>query len=142
MRPFRENKVWQIAHELTLAVYEDTKSFPADERFALTSQLRRAAYSIPFNIVEGSARGEKEFHQFLRMALASAAELDYGLLLARDLGYLSGDRFNDLNTRIEVLKPMIVRFMQRIQTPGSTARADANGQRPTANGSLAPEAKQ
>lgn len=140
MRPFREYKIWQIAQELTLAVYEDTKSFPADERFALTSQLRRAAYSVPFNIVEGSARGEKEFHQFLRIALASAAELDYGLLLAHDLGYLSSDRLNGLNTKIEVLKPMIVRFMQRIQTPERTVPAAANGQRPTAKGLEAPEA--
>ena len=140
MRPFREYKVWQIAHELTLSVYEATKSFPADERFALTSQIRRAAYSVPFNIVEGSARGEKEFHQFLRIALASAAELDYGLLLAHDLGYLNHDQLSELTARIGVLKPMMVRFMQKLESPQQTAIKAANRQQRTANGPTAPEA--
>ena len=140
MRPFREYKVWQIAHELTLSVYEATKSFPADERFALTSQIRRAAYSVPFNIVEGSARGEKEFQQFLRIALASAAELDYGLLLAHDLGYLTDDQLSQLTARIGVLKPMMVRFMQKLESPQQTAIQAANRQQRTANGPTAPEA--
>ena len=143
MRPFRELKIWELSHELTLAVYELTKSFPPDERFALTSQLRRAAYSVPFNIVEGSARGDKEFHQFLRISLASAAELDYGILLARDLGYLSPEGYADLGGRIANLKPMIVKLMSRLvdATPPrrtmvrpSTERPTANGQRLTANG--------
>lgn len=138
MRPFREYKIWQLAHELTLLVYEDTRHFPADERFALTNQLRRAAYSVPFNIVEGSARGDKEFHQFLRIALASAAELDYGVLLAYDLGYLQDERYHDLSSRIAVLKPMIVRFMSRLSEP-RTRSITANGQQQMANSSK-PEA--
>lgn len=137
MRPFREYKIWQLGHELTLAVYECTKQFPPEERFALTSQLRRAAYSVPFNIVEGSARGDREFHQFLRVSLASAAELDYGLLLARDLHYLPEAAYTDLEQRIANLKPMIVTFMRRLsaatpETPAGPRPAD--GQRPTANG--------
>ena len=138
MRPFREYKIWQLAHELTLLVYEDTRHFPADERFALTNQLRRAAYSVPFNIVEGSARGDKEFHQFLRIALASAVELDYGVLLAYDLGYLQDERYHDLSSRIAVLKPMIVRFMSRLSEP-RTRSITANGQQQMANSSK-PEA--
>lgn len=136
MRPFREYKIWQLGHELTLAVYEETKTFPSDERYALTSQLRRAAYSIPFNIVEGSARGDKEFHQFLRISLASAAELDYGLLLARDLRYLSQERYDGLAERIANLKPMIVRFMSRLHDSNvaESARTRTTGQRLTANG--------
>ena len=137
MRPFREYKIWQLAHELTLAVYECTKQFPPEERFALTSQLRRAAYSVPFNIVEGSARGDREFHQYLRVSLASAAELDYGMLLARDLGYLSEDNYSQLANRVANLKPMIVTFMRRLTPlPAHSApqRAAANGQRLTANG--------
>lgn len=130
MRPFREYKIWQLGHELTLEVYECTKGFPAEERYALTSQLRRAAYLVPFNIVEGSARGDKEFAHFLRISLASAAELDYGALLAHDLGYLSPDAYSRLSTRIANLKPMIVRFINRI-SPAATARP---AQRPTANG--------
>lgn len=141
MRPFREYKIWQLGHELTLAVYDSTKTFPPDERFALTSQLRRAAYSVPFNIVEGSARGDKEFHQFLRISLASAAELDYGLLLSRDLGYLADEEYTDLTRRIADLKPMIVRFMQRLDADvPSRRRLLANGQRLTANGQTPPEA--
>ena len=132
MRPFREYKIWQLGHELTLAVYDKTKSFPPEERYALTSQLRRAAYSVPFNIVEGSARGDKEFHQFLRVSLASAAELDYGILLGRDLGYLSDEGYNDISSRIANLKPMIVTFMQRLSSPAQ--RRPANGQRLTADG--------
>ncbi len=147
MRPFREHKIWELGHELTLEVYERTKPFPSDERFALTNQIRRAAYSIPFNIVEGSARGDREFHQSLRIALGSAAELDYGLLLSRDLGYLPAETYAALERRISVLKPMIVRFMKTLEPAYSEAPARrrsstppraANGQRPTANG-LRPE---
>lgn len=136
MRPFREYKIWELGHELTLAVYEESKAFPSDERYALTSQLRRAAYSVPFNIVEGSARGDKEFHQFLRISLASAAELDYGLLLAKDLGYLPQERYDSLAIRIANLKPMIVRFMSRLQEAPKAPRnpRSANSQRLTANG--------
>lgn len=141
MRPFREYKIWQLGHDLTLAVYDSTKGFAADERLALTSQVRRAAYSIPFNIVEGSARGDKEFHQFLRISLASAAELEYGLLLSRDLGYLSDPDFQRLTERISGLKPMIVRFMQRLDADvAPRRRLRANGQRLTANGQTPPEA--
>lgn len=140
MRPYKEYKIWQLSHDLTLAVYEASKDFPTEERFALTSQIRRAAYSIPFNIVEGSARGDREFHQFLRVSLASAAELDCGLLLSRDLGYLPDQKFAEFTERIANLKPMIVRFMQRLDadvTPSRRLRA--NGQRLTANGQTPPE---
>jgi four helix bundle protein len=141
VRPFREYKIWQLGHELTLAVHDVTKRFPAEERFALTSQIRRAAYSVPFNIVEGSARGDKEFHQFLRISLASAAELDYGLLLAHDLGYLTTEDFEELTRRITDLKPMIVRFMQRLDADVAVPRRlRANGQRLTANGQNPSEA--
>ena len=141
MRPFHEYKIWQLGHELTLAVYDSTKGFPPEERYALTSQVRRAAYSVPFNIVEGSARGDKEFHQFLRISLASAAELDYGLLLSRDLGYLTEEDYAHLSKRITDLKPMIVRFMQRLDADiRPDRRLRANGQRLTANGPTPPEA--
>lgn len=156
MRPYREYRIWQLSHQLTLDVYNATANFPADERSSLTRQIRRAAYSVPFNIVEGSARGDKEFHQFLRISLASAAELDYGLLLSRDLGYLSHSRHADFEQRINNLKPMIVAFMAQLRRSleqASTAAAasrtrkptsprpgqqhneppTANGQRPTAN---------
>ena len=88
---------WQRAHKLTLRIYKDTKSFPPEERFGLTSQLRRAAYSVPSNIVEGSGRGtKKDYLRFLYISLASLKETEYFLLLSHDLGYLYKPDYNEL----------------------------------------------
>jgi len=121
-------------------VYRVTGSFPNDERFALTNQLRRAAYSVPFNIVEGTSRGDAECRQFLRIALGSAAELEYVLLLARDLGYLPDAEHESLSARITSVKRMLNAFIARLNAtiesrtnkppvPGRQ-RPMANGQRP------------
>ncbi len=92
MQRFTELKVWERSHALVLRVYEATKVLPADERFGLTSQLRRAAASVPTNIAEGSKRrGATDYARFLNIAEGSLAETEYLLMLARDLGYLSGD---------------------------------------------------
>lgn len=81
---------WQRAHELTLAVYSASKSWPAEEKFGLTSQARRAAASVAANIAEGAARfGSKELKRYLNISLGSLGELDYHLRLARDLGITS-----------------------------------------------------
>ena len=81
-------KVWRRSHSLALAVYRRTKAFPRDERFGLTSQLRRAAVSVPTNIAEGSKRRRNpEFARFLNIAEGSLAETEYLLLLSRDLGH-------------------------------------------------------
>lgn len=81
--------VWQKAHELVLKIYEVTKNFPKDEQFGLTSQIRRAAVSIPSNIVEGKARGSnKDYNRFLMIARGSLEEVKYQMLLARDLKYI------------------------------------------------------
>jgi four helix bundle protein len=78
--------IWQKGFELSLIIYRLTKSFPDDERYGLVSQMRRSAVSIPSNIAEGYARGTKiSFHQFLRIAHGSAAELETQLLLAKEL---------------------------------------------------------
>ena len=130
MRPFQEFRVWQASHELTLVVYDLTRAFPREELFGLTGQMRRAAASIPTNIAEGSARGDKEFHQFLRIALGSAAELEYQLMLARDLTYLGVQRHQEINDMLSSVKRMLVTFLQTVERPG----ARASGQRPTANG--------
>ncbi|MBI3985474.1 MAG: four helix bundle protein [Lentisphaerae bacterium] len=98
MRDYRNNVAWQKSHEVTLRVYGATKSFPADERFGLTSQMRRAAYSVPSNIVEGCAReSKKDYLRFLYIAMASAKEMEYFLLLAHDLGYLPDTEYEALN---------------------------------------------
>ena len=86
MRSFRELEVWKQAHQLTLDVYRVSKPFPREELFGLTGQVRRSAASIPANIAEGCGRdGEAEFARFLGIAMGSASELEYHLLLVRDL---------------------------------------------------------
>ena len=89
--------VWQKSHELTLNIYEITKSFPKDEQFGLTSQIRRAAVSIPSNIVEGKARGSnKDYKRFLLIARGSLEETKYQLLLAKDLKYIDEESYREL----------------------------------------------
>jgi four helix bundle protein len=90
MRDFRELKVWEKAHAMALNVYRATAQFPRDELYGLTSQVRRACTSIPANIVEGCGRnGDAELARFFRIAMGSASELEYHLLLASDLNFLA-----------------------------------------------------
>ena len=90
MSDYRKLKVWEKAHALTLQTYAATKSFPREELYGLTSQLRRASVSIGSNIAEGTGRrSPREFAYFLRVAIGSAHEIQYQYLVARDLGWLS-----------------------------------------------------
>ena len=89
MRSFEDLHTWRLAHQLVLTVYRATEGWPAAERYSLTAQARRAAFSVAVNIAEGSAkRGPSEYRRFLDMSLGSLSELRYILLLARDLGYI------------------------------------------------------
>ncbi len=98
MNPYQRLKAWQLSHELTIAVYRATRSFPTHEKYGLTSQLRRAAVSVSANIVEGSVkRGPNEFRRYLDIARGSLAEVGYILLLGHDLEYLSADEFRMLD---------------------------------------------
>ena len=86
MKNFRELKVWEKAHLLTIDIYRITATFPKEEMYGLTSQIRRASSSIPANIAEGCGRGsDNDFRRFLQIAMGSASELEYHLLLAHDL---------------------------------------------------------
>ena len=97
MKDFRELKVWQRAHELTLAVYQVTASFPREELYGLTAQMRRASSSIGANLAEGCGRdGGAELNRFCSIALGSASELQYFLLLAKDLHLLAGGDYDRL----------------------------------------------
>jgi four helix bundle protein len=97
MQDFRNLDVWQKAHLLALDVYRITRPFPTEERFGLTSQLRRASSAIPANLAEGCGRGsDADFGRFVQVALGSASELDYHLLLCHDLGYLSKETYQTL----------------------------------------------
>jgi four helix bundle protein len=86
MKSVEDLDVFKLSHEMALAIYVLTKNFPEEEKFGLTSQMRRAAYSVPMNLVEGANRlNAKEYRQFVGIAKGSAGEVTYQLLLARDL---------------------------------------------------------
>ena len=94
MQDFRNLKVWEKAHSLTLDVYKVTKLLPREEIYGLTSQIRKASVSIGANIAEGACRnGDAEFARFLQMAAGSASEVEYHLLLARDLDLIPPDDY-------------------------------------------------
>ena len=116
MRDFRELKVWEKGHRLTLAVYEATGGLPREELYGLTTQLRRCSASIPANIAEGCGRkGEAELGRFMLISMGSASELEYHLLLACDLGYLDTRRYQDLSQRTQEVKRMLSTFITRLR---------------------------
>lgn len=116
MQDYKKIKVWQKAHELALMIYKTVECFPNYETFGLVSQMRRSAYSIPTNIAEGSGRrSNADFANFLHIALGSANELDYQILLAKDLEYLSEQTYNELNNRIEEIKAMLISFINVVK---------------------------
>jgi four helix bundle protein len=103
MKPHERFIAWQHCHSLALLTYKITQNFPRSELYGITSQMRRAAASAAANIVEGCAkRGAPEFRRFLDIALGSLAELSYFALLARDLGLLSNERWNEFERVYEV----------------------------------------
>ncbi len=115
MQDFRRLLVWQKSHAMALSVYRATAPFPEPERYGLTSQMRRAAFSIPSNIAEGCGRaGRSELRQYLHVSLGSASELDYFLLLARDLQFLTPRQYDSLETRIHEIKLMLAGLIRRI----------------------------
>lgn len=98
MRPFERFDAWQRAHSLVLACYKSSRGWPSDERFGLTHQLKKAVVSVEANIAEGSAkRGAAEFRRYLDISNGSLAEVNALLLVARDLGYLPHDNWNELD---------------------------------------------
>ena len=119
MGNYRALRVWEVGHQVTLAVYRATRPFPGSEDYGITSQLRRAASSVPANIAEGAGRNTRaEFARFCRIALGSANELDYHLLLARDLGYLSEEAYAPLSADVLRLRRMLAKFIQKLTKPG------------------------
>lgn len=102
MQNYMDLRVWRKAHRLVLEVYRHTQRFPVEERYVLTSQLRRAAISVPSNISEGCGRNSQpQLYHFLEIALGSAAEVQYQLLLARDLHYLDEEVHHQLKESTE-----------------------------------------
>src|SRR6266849_1203755 len=101
MRNYKDLVVWEKAHRLTLAVYKSTRSFPSEEKFGLTSQMRRASASIAANLAEGCGRrSDGEMGRFIQIAMGSAAELSYHFLLAHDLGLIQKTAFEELDSEL------------------------------------------
>ncbi len=115
MRNFRELQIWQKSHQFTLKTYLFTKNYPKEELFGLTSQMRRSSASIPTNIAEGCGRNTNpDFKRFLVIASGSSAELEYQLILSKDLDYISELTFNKLEKELIEIRKMIHSFIKKI----------------------------
>ena len=127
MRNYRNLDVWKKSHELTLQVYKVTEGFPGREQYSLTSQIRRACYSIPMNVAEGCGKSSNpEFARFLDMSsgsAGSASELDYQLLLARDLGLLMPDDYGELCEQLTHIRKMLTSLIQTVRTKAAKSAA-------------------
>ena len=117
MRDFKKLTVWKKSHELTLLIYHDIlPKFPQHEVFHLASQTKRAAYSIPMNIAEGTGKNtDKDFTSFLDISLGSAHELEYCCLLAKDLGYLTDEQYSIVNIETNQVKAMLIGLIRSIR---------------------------
>src|ERR1700722_12602114 len=116
MKNFRELKVWEKAHRLALKVYHLTRTFPVQEQYGITSQIRRTAVSVPTNIAEGCGHSSDiEFARFLEIAFAAASELEYLALLSKDLELFDSASHNQVSTEVEEVKRMLFSFIQRLR---------------------------
>jgi four helix bundle protein len=117
VKSFRNLDVWHLAHGLVLKCYRDTNSFPKHELYGLTSQIRRCAVSIAANVAEGCGkRGNAEFLRFLGIAAGSASELEYHVLLARDLEFLSPENYQSLEVDVVRVKKMLAGLIRKIES--------------------------
>src|ERR1700716_3958534 len=115
LKDFHDLHVWERSHRLTLAIYAATLKFPREELYGLTSQMRRCTVSIGANIAEGCGKpGNNEFQRFLVIASGSASELDYELLLAKDLEYLDEPTYRSLHEDLSRLRRMLNALLQKV----------------------------
>ena len=112
---YKELIAYQKSYDLVLRIYQLTDTFPKEEMYGLTSQIRRAAVSIQSNIAEGFMRGSKEYIQFLKIALGSAAELETQLSLSKDLGYCGIDKFNILNGLTKEVLRLLTSYINKMK---------------------------
>ena len=116
MQDFKKLKVWEASHRVTLEVYRVTQSFPKQETYGLTSQIRRASSSVSANIAEGCGRSSPaDFARFLQIAVGSASELEYHLILARDLSFLSIEDYERLASSTIETKRMLASLIQKVK---------------------------
>ena len=117
MQDFKKLRVWEKSHKLTLRVYKATGSFPPEEMYGIVSQMRRASSSIAANIAEGCGRdGNAELARFLGIAMGSASELEYHLILARDLSMVGEDQYDQLDRETTEVKRMLTSLIQRLRS--------------------------
>ncbi len=111
----KDMEVFKESHKLVLTIYEITMGFPEEEKFGLITQMRRAAVSIPSNLIEGDARhSEKEYIYFLKIAIGSCSELNYQLLLSRELNFMDEDTYSDLGILCGRVLGMLIRTKNKI----------------------------
>lgn len=123
MKNFRELKVWEKAHQLTLDVYRTTRTFPREELYGLSRQMRRCAASIGANIAEECGkRGNNEFYRYLEIASGSASELECHLLLAADLLYLAQPEYRRLSEQLVSTRKMLTSLLRKIELDRSVAK--------------------
>jgi four helix bundle protein len=116
MEDLKDLRVWAKAHELTLAAYQKTRAFPKEEMYGLTSQLRRASASVGANIVEGCGRrSDAEMRRFVQIARGSADEVEYHLLLARDLNLLTADEHKNLEAKVLEIERVLASLVQSLK---------------------------
>jgi four helix bundle protein len=127
LRNYRDLEVWEKAHKLTLQLYEKSRAFPREEFYGLTSQLRRSAMSVGANLAEGCGRQTTpELARFVRIAMGSASELDYHLLLARDFGYLQSDDHQGLSQELTRIRKMLASLLATLERPANSKAAGAS----------------
>jgi len=117
MKDFKKLKVWEKAHSLTLTIYEASANFPREELYGLTSQIRRACVSVPTNIAEGCGRSsDTDFARFLQISIGSASEVEYLLLLGRDLDLLVHEEYEELNSVVVEIKRMLTSLIKTLRS--------------------------
>lgn len=116
MKDFRDLKVWQKAHQLALEIYRMSSELPKHELYGITGQIRRAATSIPTNIAEGCGRkSDADFSRFIEIAFSSACELEYLLMLSKDLGYINSSTAQKITDNVVEIKRMLSSFLQKLR---------------------------
>ncbi len=123
-KPHKKLDVWQMAMDLVIEIYRITESFPKEEKYGLSNQLRRAAVSVPSNIAEGAARNtKKEFVNYLHMAQASLSELDTQVEVARRLAFLDRKTWEDLDRMVHRVDKMLTGLIRHQSVHKSSAHA-------------------
>jgi len=126
VRNYRDLEVWDKSHELTLELYRKSRSFPKEEFYGLTSQLRRAAVSVGANLAEGCGRQTTaELARFVRISMGSASELDYHLLLCHDFGFLQPDDYRKLSQELTRIRKMLTSLLATLESEGKAKAASA-----------------